>query len=183
ARVQAARLAAGELRGDGVLHGNVMLFEGDRVRFTRKSGVLGVINGSVGTITAVRGEDIAVRLDGPTDQTVRVSLAEYAHVKHSYAVTTHAGQGKTTGRAWVLAGGSMTDLHLSYVQTSRAREVCEIHVDRMEAGRELEQLARAMSRNRIKDLAHDLMVAPNQQALARHLHPECAWELQLEHRL
>jgi Ti-type conjugative transfer relaxase TraA len=183
ARVQAARLAAGELRGDGVQHGNVLLFEGDRVLFTRNSRVLGVINGGVGTILAARGEEISVRLDGQNGRVVNVSLEEYAHVKLAYSVTTHVGQGVTTARAWVLAGGPMTDLHLSYVQTSRAREECEIHVDRAEAGKDLEELARAMSRDRSKDLAHDLMVAPNQQAAARHLHPECSWELQLEHRL
>ncbi len=154
AKVQADRLLAGELRGDGVQHGKVMLFEADRVVFGKNNRVLGVTNGTVGTILAICGEELAVRLDGRAGKTVRFSLSNYGHVQHSYALTTHAGQGVTTDRAWMLAGGAMTDLHLSYVQMSRAREMCEIHVDRMEAGKDLEVLARAMSKDRTKDLAH-----------------------------
>ena len=183
AKIQAERLVAGELRGDGVQHGKVMLFEGDRLHFTRNNRVLGVNNGSLATILAVRGEEIAARLDGPRGEIVRFSLKEYGHVKLAYAVTSHAGQGVTTDRAYVLAGGTMTDLHISYVQTSRARELCEIHVDRMEAGEDLEQLARGMSKDRSKDLAHDFLIAPGHVADGQGVQHECTRELQHEHHL
>jgi ATP-dependent exoDNAse (exonuclease V) alpha subunit len=121
---------------------------------TRNRRALGVENGNLGTIEAIRGRELSVRLDKGTS--TRIDLKQYDNVELGYAITTHKGQGITVERnAYVLAGGPMQDLHLSYVQASRAKELTRFYVDRREAGEELAQLAGAMSRDREKKLAHD----------------------------
>lgn len=155
--VQEVRASAGALAeprvaapGGGTFH------LGDRLLFTRKSRLLGIENGSLGTLTALDTEHqvLAVELDG--GGRVRVSLAEYPHVRLGYALTTHKGQGATVERAYVLAGGAMQDREISYVQASRAREETRIFVDRAEAGERLAELTRQMSQSRQKELAHVL---------------------------
>jgi hypothetical protein len=50
----------------------------------------------------------------------------------------------------------MSDREQSYVQASRARGQCRLYTDRSEAGDEMTDLARQMSRSRQKHLAHDI---------------------------
>jgi Ti-type conjugative transfer relaxase TraA len=161
-KVQAERKDAGLLGPASVRVCETTVFENDRVLFTKNSGPLGVKNGSLGTVRAVddAGKVLVVRLDD-SGRFVHVPLASYESLKLSYAVTTHKGQGATTDRAWVLCGGPMTDLHLSYVQASRARDRTSFWCSRDEAGEELAGLARAMSRSHEKDLALDVATAPS----------------------
>lgn len=149
-RAHAGALGAEQVRGE---HGD-LFHAGDRVLFTRKSRLHGVENGSLGEVAAVNAatRSLAVRLDG--GERVRISLDEYPHVRLGYAMTTHKGQGATVERAFVLAGGSMQDREISYVQASRARGETQIFTDRLEAGERLTQLVREMSRSRQKELAH-----------------------------
>jgi ATP-dependent exoDNAse (exonuclease V) alpha subunit len=135
------------------------VYRGDRVLFTERSRTLGVTNGDLGTVTAVRtrtlrhGAALSVKLDD--GRTVLVPLKSYSGLRLGYAVTTHKGQGTTVDRAYVLAGGRMQDRELSYVQASRARLATRVYVDRNEAGSDLSELARQMSVSREKTLAHE----------------------------
>jgi conjugative relaxase-like TrwC/TraI family protein len=179
-RIQAARADGGEL-GAGLGHGRGALCTGDRVLFTRTSGVLGVKNGTLGAVEAVNPvyREVAVRLD--SGASVTVALDHYPHVQLGYATTVHRGQGVTCDRAYALAGGGMTDRELSYVQMSRARDVTGVYVDRLEAGPGLELLARSMAKSRAKNLAHDVggPEPGRYQAAGPGRDPEHAWE----HRL
>lgn len=138
---------------------------GDRVLFTKNSSTIGVRNGNFGTVKGVTvtstGKVLKVRLggnEGEWGKSVYVPVRYYKHLQLGYAASTHKLQGVTCERASVLLGGSMQDLHLSYVQGSRAKHETRFYVDRFEAGgKELEELCVQMSRNRQKELAHDLM--------------------------
>lgn len=154
---QAERAGRGFLHGPGVHVGGDHYQAGDRVLFTRNSKLVGVKNGSLGTVTGVNPatQSLRVRLDGGA--AVHVPLSEYAHLRLGYAVTTHKGQGVTVDHAYVLAGGAMTDRELAYVQLSRARVSTRVYVDRADAGRDLEELVRSMAKSRQRALAHDIV--------------------------
>ena len=169
-RLEAAilnRMAQDERRGAGLLSEgqvaipdtNETLAGGDRILFTRNSGLYGVKNGDRGDVIEVDAEKgtLAARLD--SGELVRLSLADYGHVRPGYAMTTHKGQGATTENAYILAGGSMQDREISYVQASRSRGETRIFTDVEEAGESLTRLVRQMSNSRQKEMAHAFLPA------------------------
>ena len=125
--------------------------------------MLGFENGWFGTLASFSTEarTLTVRLD--SGQLVVVPLDVYQSMRLAYATTKFKGQGATTDRAFVLTGGAMTDREASYVEASRARTRTTFFCDRQQAGDELEQLAKQMSRSRAKGLAHDLSRGPELQ--------------------
>ena len=130
------------------------LFEGDRVLFTKNNNVLGVSNGSLGSVVGIdeRRNLVTARLD-ESDELVSIPLDRYDDVKLGYAVTTHKSQGTTVENTFILAGGVMQDRELSYVQASRARGNTRFYTDKVEAGEDLVELERQMEQSRQKDLA------------------------------
>ena len=152
---QDERRRAGELgmRALELPNSHETLSDGDRILFTKKSRLHGVENGSLGNVLCAGDEGVlTVRLDN--GRRVEFALDDYAEVRPGYAMTTHKGQGATTERAYILAGGAMQDREISYVQMSRARGETRIFTDVLEAGESLAQLARQMSNSRQKELAH-----------------------------
>lgn len=153
---QAERRQAGQLGEEAVSspEGGGSFYMGDRVLFTKNSGIYGVKNGSLGTVVGVDSvrETLAARMDN--GERVSLSLEAFPHVRLGYAMTTHKGQGVTVERAFVLAGGSMQDREITYVQASRARGETRIFADREEAGENLYRLTRQMSASRQKEMAH-----------------------------
>jgi ATP-dependent exoDNAse (exonuclease V) alpha subunit len=91
------------------------------------------------------------------------------HVVLGYASTTHKGQGATTLRTYVLAGGSMQDREMSYVQASRAKERTTFYMTAVESGDELAKLAREMERSRQKEMAHTI-IREQEQKNIHHEH-------------
>jgi ATP-dependent exoDNAse (exonuclease V) alpha subunit len=90
----------GELGQDHTLstvRGERSLAEEDRVYFLKNDRHLGVMNGTLGTIEAIRGQEIAIRLDQDDRQpekalrTVTIHLDQYNHIDHGYAATFHKG--------------------------------------------------------------------------------------------
>ncbi len=183
-RVRALRHAAGELGPDHLLQterGPRRFAAGDRVYFLRNDRVLGVKNGTLGTLERIEavgpagagagagagmgadGTDgaagasplpetrLVVRLDG--GRAVPVRLAEYAHLDHGYAATVHKGQGVTVDEAHVLATPGM-DRHLAYVALSRHRHAAQLHWS-AEAYDGRAALAAQLGRERAKDTTLD----------------------------
>lgn len=97
------------------------LAPGDRVMFLKNNRDLGVKNGSLGTVTEITGDAIAIRLDGNQRREVEFRLADYAALDYGYAATIHKAQGSTVERAFVLTTPGM-DRHLAYVAMTRHRE-------------------------------------------------------------
>lgn len=140
---------------------------GDRVLFTQNAKKLGISNGETGTVIRIDrlSPRITVRVDG--GHVVRVSPGKYTRrdgehrgecaLRLGYAVTTHKGQGTTVDNAYVLAGGSMQDREISYVQVSRARRETRVFVDQRTAGDKLSGLTMVMERSRAKEMAHDML--------------------------
>lgn len=162
---QAERLRANRLGEDSAVVGKETIFVGDRVLFTRNARTLGVCNGDLGTVLGIHHPTRTLIAALDSGRTVAVPLDAYEHVRLGYAVTTHKGQGVTCDHSFVLLGGDTQDLHLAYVQASRARVQTKLFTDRLTAGEELADLIRSMERERTKGLAHDLLPAPEPLSL------------------
>ena len=154
---QEVRKEAGEIRGEAIPIGSDQFYKGDRVMFTRNHGAMGVMNGERGVVDSfdLKTGRVSVRLD--SGERVSFEADAMTDIALGYASTTHKAQGATTTRAYVLAGGSMQDRELSYVQASRAREVTTFYLTKLEAGDEIGRLVREMERSRQKDMAHTIL--------------------------
>jgi conjugative relaxase-like TrwC/TraI family protein len=103
---------------------------GDRVVCLRNSDLLGVKNGTTGTIERVDLDrrTLTVATDrGPTVELSRRYL-ETANIRHAYALTGHAAQGLTVERAFVLGAGEARLQEWGYVALSRARGQTRLYV-------------------------------------------------------
>jgi Ti-type conjugative transfer relaxase TraA len=137
----------------------------DRLYFLRNEKSLGVKNGTLGTIEALRGDVLQVRLDA--GERVVVDTRFYRDLDYGYAATVYKAQGSTVDRSYILAT-SHYDRHSAYVALSRHRETAtmfyaaEDFPSRSGAAGDSEQAARerlfaTLSRMRQKDLAHDYL--------------------------
>src|SRR5919108_2253616 len=103
---------------------------GDRIVCLRNNTVLGVKNGTTGTIERIDLEQrtIAIATDrGPTVELSR-RYVEMGNVRHAYALTGHAAQGLTVERAFVLGAGEARLQEWGYVALSRARAETRLYV-------------------------------------------------------
>jgi conjugative relaxase-like TrwC/TraI family protein len=150
----------GELQRERVIQaaqGPLVLAEGDRIVITRNTKLLGMMNGDLGTVTALterNGEvEITARLDQGRTRTWR--MRDHPHVEHGYALTVHKAQGASVERAYVLAHENMSAREWSYVAGSRAREAVHLYTERNTA----DDLERIMERSHKKDTALDHLPA------------------------
>jgi conjugative relaxase-like TrwC/TraI family protein len=121
---------------------------GDAIRFLVRHDGLGVVNGTIGTVTAISGRDtanpeITARLQNAEVTFVPADLADEngkARLGHAYASTIYGAQGLTADRSLVLLDPAC-DRHDTYVGLSRARDRTEIFTDRriIDAGIRAEQ--------------------------------------------
>ena len=186
-RAQRIRAAAGKLdTSEAVQVAGATLYPGDRVMFVKKSRALGVENGDMGTLVAVKpwtlGSTVAVKVDGRKEAVIvpirKVFGQGYDGLRRGYCFTTHKLQGATVDHLYVHLGGGMTDREMSYVQGSRHRESLRLYTDEREAGHKLTAFAREargeamelkpgdrgeasplvkqMEKSKLKRLAHDL---------------------------
>ena len=143
--------------------GEAAFAEGDRIQFTgnaanRKGKNAGLVNGAVGTVTAILEQNerrtMTVELDGKKgDQPRTVSFTvgadkaagEFDAIKHGYAGTIYKGQGRTLDEAYVYH-----DQHWraasAYVALTRHRESVAIFAAR-ETAPDLDALAKQMQRD------------------------------------
>ncbi|MGN6376318.1 MAG: hypothetical protein ACTHMG_12305 [Sphingomonas sp.] len=124
---------------------------GDRVMFLRNERSLEVKNGTLGTIERVDAISMTVATDAGRE--VRFDLRDYNDIDHGYAATIHKAQGMTVDRVHVLATPGM-DRHAAYVALSRHRDRVDLHYGHDDFA-DHTRLARALSRERGKDMASD----------------------------
>ena len=117
---------------------------GERIAFLKNDARLGVRNGSFGTVQAVDGTQLQLRLDGAGGAVIGFDAGEFADFDHGYATTVHKSQGSTVDRAFVLAGPTM-DRHLTYVAMTRHRDAAGLYADR-QAFTDQDGLAARLSR-------------------------------------
>jgi len=127
------------------------LAAGDRIRFQVRNDQLGVVNGTVGTVTNIfitdnntEGRQTSdIKIEARVgDRTVRFDTSELADDKGrvrlgwAYASTIYGAQGVTVDRAAVLLTPSF-DRHDIFVAASRARTETLLVVDRRQIDREM----------------------------------------------
>lgn len=138
----------------------------DRVYFLKNDRDLGVINGSLGTVEAIKGTQLTIRLDrndlayNPTSDRITFDTARYNALDLGYAATIHKAQGVTVDRTYVLASRYM-DNHSAYVGMSRHRESADLFYSREEFAQRRD-LTATLSRDRSKDITLDYTQAPEQ---------------------
>jgi len=157
------RHLAGELGPDQLVvteQGERHFAQHERVVFLKNDRLLGVMNGSLGTVEGIRGHIMTVRLDGADHKQVVFDVREYKHLDHGYAVTVHKAQGVTADRVQVLAS-EYFDQHVAYVALSRHRKQVELHWSE-EAFRSREEMVGQLGRERMKDVALDYKRAEKQ---------------------
>jgi Ti-type conjugative transfer relaxase TraA len=153
---QEERIKNGELKTvDSVLIDKQKIFVNDRVVFMKNKKMLGVRNGEFGTVKEIDEMNQTVKVKLDNGNRVKISLLNYDSIQLGYAVTTHKAQGVTVDRSYILAGGSMQDRELSYVQMSRSRTQTKIYAERAEVGDTIAELSKTMSRSRQKDIAQE----------------------------
>ena len=173
---QAERLREGQLGETSLTVAGQEIREGDRVVLTKRDTRLKVENGFFGEVTSVDPETqkLTLKLDRG-DREVSISVPHYGdHIKLGYCSTVHTSQGSTRETVHVLLGGFMMDKHLSYVAASRSKGETHLVCDHRSVEKEptlqeaIGTLARAMSRDRTKNLATDLIEQGRNQVPQRH---------------
>lgn len=138
---------------------HLRIAEGELLLFTKNDKTLGVKNGTLGTLVAIKDGSLTVQLDGQDKRRVSVDLSTYRNITHGYALTIHKAQGVTVDRAHVLATRSM-DRHAAYVSLSRHREKVTMHYS-AEQARDLTSLSARLSRDRTKGTTLDHFKQPS----------------------
>lgn len=163
ALAQGAREKAGELGERSLKLNGSEIHIGDRVLFTKNSRKFSVLNGETATVKEVDEEKgvLAVRMDGGGLRLI--PTRDYEHVALAYAATTHKLQGNTKQTAYVIVGSTMESRELSYVKTSRHREVAKIFAAVEDVGETYQTMAKLMSRSNQKEMAQEQRIYPEPQ--------------------
>lgn len=136
--------------------GQRLFAQHDRVYFLKNDRVLGVMNGTLGTIEAINGNALTIHLDQSKDtpgKKVTITMNQYNHLDYGYAATIHKAQGVTIDRSYVLAS-EFLDAHATYVAMSRHRESVNLFYGRdIFASQKI--LVDTLSRERPKDTTLD----------------------------
>ena len=147
AALRAIRKGRGELGEDHQLetaHGCLAFAAGDRIQFTASDKKAGIYNGNAGTIEAMDGTHIAVKLDGRAGKVIHFDAANFDQFRHGYAGTIYRGQGRTLDQTYLYHSEHWRSA-ASYVALTRHREKAELFVARNTAP-DIKQLARQMAR-------------------------------------
>ena len=132
---------------------------GDRVYFLKNDRSLGVMNGTLGTIEAIKDSVLTLRLDNSGsvlaegNKRVNISMERYNQIDYGYAATIHKAQGVTVDRSYVLASQYL-DSHSSYVAMSRHREGADLFYGK-DVFPKINDLVATLGRDRAKDVSLD----------------------------
>jgi hypothetical protein len=124
----------------------------DRIYFLKNDRNLGVMNGSLGTITNVNPKALTIELDNIKKEVV-VDFDLYNHVDYGYAATIHKAQGITVDRGYLLASKYL-DAHATYVGMTRHRESADLFYSKEEFPT-YNDLVKSLNRDRAKDFSLD----------------------------
>jgi len=166
---QTARLEAGHLGTQEVQSSHTRFHVNDHVMFTRNDRLVGVTNGTMGTVIAIDPRSALVTVTTDRGRTVTICLTSYPHLELGYAMTVYKSQGQTAEQALVLVGADMADRELSYVALSRSRGETHLFIDASQAGPNLADLLRQMSASHQKHLAIEELAPLSLGAFSREL--------------
>ena len=174
--IRGARRAMGRLGQEHAVdtaHGRRGMAVGERLCFTKNNRGLGVKNGTLAVLEAIRGDEMVVRLEGDGARTVSFNYRDWQHFEWGYALTVHKSQGITVDRAHVLASRAF-DRHAAYVAMTRHRERLDVYYGSDEF-RNYQTLGSMLGRQRRKHLAMDFLAAERaNEKLAAQIAPRKA---------
>jgi len=130
--------------------------QGDRIQFTAPNHELKIANRELGTVEGIESSGaMKVKLDNGQRRTL--DPAQYAHLDHGYAVTSHSSQGQTADRVLIhvdtdLAAKDLLNNRMAYVAVSRGQWDAQIFTNDRSA------LANALGR----DVSHHSAYQPQQ---------------------
>ncbi len=102
---------------------------GDRIMFRENNKQMGVMNGTLATITNIDRHIVDVKLDNGQD--LRFNTQEYNKFQLGYAATVHKSQGVTVDQAYVLASKHF-DRHTTYVAMTRHKHNVQLYAGKDE---------------------------------------------------
>ena len=100
--------------------GKIEVQEGDKILIRANEKESGLVNGKILTVSGFEKDGSIRTKEGDTIP------KGFADLKHGYAVTSHASQGKTVDH--VVVAAARMDSKALYVSTSRGRETLGVHV-------------------------------------------------------
>jgi ATP-dependent exoDNAse (exonuclease V) alpha subunit len=182
AGLRAVRKDRGELGADvefNTAHGRVPFAAGDRIQFTETNKQTGINNNDAGTIEAISGNELTVRLDKGKNRSITFNAELFDKFRHGYAGTIYRGQGKTLDQTYLYHSEHWRSAP-SYVALTRHRDKTELYVARNTA-KDIKQLARQMARTderraasmfKHKEITSQRLFSPDE--LLAELAPEAA---------
>lgn len=157
--------ATGTIKGKELFAPTGRFAVGDEVLATRNRRRLGLINGTIGTVTAVnyRNTELSIRTQDGRDLTVPADYLADGHLTHAYAISIHKAQGMTCDVSYVL-GDDQLYLEAGYTALSRGRLRNELYVvNSADEGHDCDtsqtrttDIVAALNRSRAQDMATDL---------------------------
>jgi conjugative relaxase-like TrwC/TraI family protein len=124
----------GATKSEAFTPNSVELMKGDRIQFTRNDRSQSRENGSGAQVITVNPENrtARIRLDSGTFQTLGLDKSTDQHLRHGYAQTAHAAQGRTSQRVLIHADNKATNLvdqKMLYVAISRAKTSASVYTN------------------------------------------------------
>ena len=149
-----------------LLVGETDFRRGDRVVCRRNCDLLGVRNGTRGTLEAIDRQRGALTLltDGGEQRMLPAWYLSAGFLEHGYALTGHAAQGATFERAFILARDEGALHEWGYAACSRARS--ETHLYLSVSGHEREAHGRAIEETDTTTRLADALARPANERLA-----------------
>ncbi len=99
---------------------------GDQIIMKKNDTKLGLKNGQIGKVTAIKEDEITVKFD-KDEKTF--SIKNYKYIAHAYAITDFASQGKTTNKVIAVANSQAASFNDFYTQITRAKYEAHIITD------------------------------------------------------
>ncbi|HFK1828756.1 TPA: AAA family ATPase, partial [Stenotrophomonas maltophilia] len=133
---------------------------GDRIRFTKKSKELGVVNGSKATVERIDGTIVHCKLESDiaaqNGRRMAFDITKTNTVNYDWAVTVHKSQGQSKAEVFQLANPQMSDYHSSMVGFTRMKQKFHLYG----ASEDIATFKRRVGVERLKENAVDSLITP-----------------------
>ncbi|MFO2756778.1 Ti-type conjugative transfer relaxase TraA [Legionella pneumophila serogroup 1] len=120
---------------------------GERLLFRQNDKTLGVRNGDLGSVQAIKKNEFQIKLDSGELLTIP---STFNKMDYGYALTVHKSQGMTIKHSNVLIDSKYWDRHLSFVAMTRHKDSLKIYTDSINHPT-IKELKQTLSRSNTRD--------------------------------
>ncbi|HAU2169434.1 TPA: Ti-type conjugative transfer relaxase TraA [Legionella pneumophila] len=120
---------------------------GERLLFRQNDKTLGVRNGDLGSVQAIKKNEFQIKLDSGELLTIP---STYNKMDYGYALTVHKSQGMTVKNSKALIDSKYWDRHLSFVAMTRHQDSLKIYTDSINHPT-IKELKQTLSRSNTRD--------------------------------